>query len=196
MQKIWIISPYYPGTSETACYGTYSKNNVGKGFEKVWQYDMDNKTIALGSNFMGSPEGMSEYEIRDALANTELSKLDIKRYSKDTWIFWNKIEDEDIIVAKKGLREIVGVGKAFKDKKNKKICFFSEEKGFERTGNSFNTHPNFLNVKWINKERKDFGEDFFYSERFAELEEILIVSKKYKFLPIIEELVNKLMMLK
>ncbi len=189
MNRIWVISPYGK-KSERYGHGTYSKERRDKGFKAVWQYDLDNGTIALGGSFMGDPSGKSEDEIRkEIMKSRKLPYRSAKGFAKDIWKFHNEIQERDIVLAKKGVKAILGFGKVVK--RNGKTSFYSEEKGLERSGNKYNPHPNFLNVEWV-EQIMDFGERVFVIRRFKELHEMLIKSKYSRYEPIIKDKINKL----
>jgi len=86
---------------------------------------------------------------REIMNSRGFSSVSAAHYAKDHWRFYNEIKEGDIVIAKKGISVILGFGKVVKRKR--KIRFYSEEKGLERTGNKYNPHSNFLNVDWIGK---------------------------------------------
>ncbi|HBG62026.1 MAG: hypothetical protein A2Y03_06505 [Omnitrophica WOR_2 bacterium GWF2_38_59] len=188
MRKIWVISPYGK-KSEIYGHETYSKDRKDKGFNAVWQYDLQNGTIALGGSFIGNPEGKSEDVIKREIMNSRgFSSVSAAHYAKDHWRFYNEIKEGDIVIAKKGISVILGFGKVVKRKR--KIRFYSEEKGLERTGNKYNPHSNFLNVDWIGK-GIEFDERVFRIGRFKPLNEMLIKSKYSKYAPIIMDSIKQ-----
>lgn len=189
MRRYWVISPYLT-KSELYGHGTYSSDRRDKGFDAVWKYDLANSTIALGNSFIGDPSRKSEEEIRQEISNLrKLSYGSAVRYAKDLWRFYNEVKKGDIVIAKRGLKAILGYGEVVE--RDGKVSFYSAEKGLERTGNEYNPHPDFLNVEWV-EERTDFDIPIFIIGRFKELHEMLIKKQYSCYAPIIMKRIKEL----
>jgi len=115
--------------------------------------------------------------------------LDANRAPSEEIINQRLIEEGDVIIVKKGLRQILAIGKAIV--RSGKLTSFDKKKGFERAGNRFNLYPNFLNVAWQRILNLKFDEDVFRQGRFGALEEIVIKRKQHRIIPLIEEEVRK-----
>ena len=132
VRRFWVISPYLT-KSELYGHGTYSSDRRDKEFDAVWKYDLTNGTIALGGSFIGNPSKESEEEIKqEILKLRKLSYGSAVRYAKDLWRFYNQVKKGDIVIAKRGLKAILGYGEVIE--RDGKVSFYSVEKGLERPG--------------------------------------------------------------
>ncbi len=183
MKTCWVMVPYE------------EKDTRGKSFKEIFEYDIKNGTIALGAsslvNTMKNVKELTEDELRQEMENLnpDYSEKQINNKAKVIWQFYHLIEEGDVIIVKKGLRQILAIGKAIV--RNGKLTSFDKKKGFERVGNTFNPYPNFLNVAWQRIFNLKFDEDVFRQSRFGVLEEIVIKRKQSRIIPLIEEEVRK-----
>jgi len=147
MTNIWVIPPYYSEQPER--------------FDIAWGYDQKNDTIAIGWAKIGNPiiylQANDNQNLIDRLNQSYplyLEKNLAPQYASFIRKFYFEIKEGDIILARKGLQQIIGVGVVFK--KNNKTAFFDDTKGKERLANnheiiaSLEYYPNFLNVNWNN----------------------------------------------
>jgi len=131
MTRYWIIAPY--DSRETRI------------FEKVWEYDLNNGTIAIGWRDLGDVSGMSKPELESKYKEVygEINNKDINAI----WRFYNEISLGDIIISRKGTKKIIGIGTVTGKP------FYNEEMGKERVGTLTDFfYPNFIHVKWEKKE--------------------------------------------
>lgn len=186
-RKTWLISPYGREKSQKSYDISGSKS-----FEEVWAYDLTNNCIALGSSYAFNPKGKSVNQIKcEILKNNKesYSERTCSMKARQLWSFYNEIKEGHIIVAKDGLKTILNIGKVFSQ--NGTVTFYSEEEGFTRTNNSYNPHPNFLNVKW-KEDRMDFGVSIFVLGRFLELNKAIQIKYRSKYLDIINKRIAEL----
>jgi len=126
-KRYWVIAPYDSTKPEI--------------FDKAWEYDFKNGTIAVGWSSLGDISTLNE----EALENRY-----IKAHGKDNpadrkaiWNFCHEISVGDMIIARRGRRKIIGIGEVIG------AHFFDENKGKERVGYlTENVYSNFLKVKW------------------------------------------------
>jgi len=170
MRRYWLISPY--------------GSEMRKIFEKCWEYDLKNGTIAIGWNELGDTNGISESELKSKYKEVYGK---ITSGVKMVWKFWNEISQGDVLIARRGRKKIVGIGTV------ESKAYYNEEKGRERVFyEDAYFLPNFINVKW--KEKKiDFAKLVFsrltvyeiQEEKYnslikGEIEPILEISKEEK----------------
>lgn len=138
MKNHWVISPYI------------SKNQ--EAFDRVWKYDLENGTIAVGWRELGNI-------FSSKLSEDEYKKKYIAIRGKDSqdrmrfWSFYNEISIGDMIIARKGAKRIVGKGEVIGKP------FYDENKGKERVANLGDVYSNFINVKWEEWEKKEIKFD-------------------------------------
>lgn len=193
-QKIWVISPYGSKAAKNKSY-----QYKGKSFEDVWRYDLENNCIALGSAITADIRGFNPVAQTLESIKAEFISNCKNRYShrqcvqraKVSWIFYNEIKNRDFVVARQGAKIILGFGRVFSDDRGR-LSFYDSKKGLERTGNNYNPHSNFLNIKW--KENKiDFGICIFNRNRLMELNKSFYHKNLVeKYTRIITQRINKL----
>lgn len=190
--NIWVISPYATG-KKSKKGEVYNKENVGKSFNDVWEYDLKNGSIAIGGYtniskavssadmckmILGNVNWGWHYKNRDKAA---------KHWANQYWTFYHVVSEGDIVVAKQGKQKIVGLGKVVK--RNGCVAYYSEKEGLRRCGNVSNKHPHFLNVDWVHDEL-NFEEDVFKQDRFGTLSSMVL---KKEYLPKIVDRITTLL---
>jgi 5-methylcytosine-specific restriction enzyme B len=135
--KYWIIAPYNSQEKQI--------------FDKVWNFDIENSCIAVGWSNLGNifRTSMNEEEYNSKYNNLFAPKS--KRIStydrKSFWQFWHDISVGDMVIARKGLKTIIGIGEV----KNK--AYYDENKGKARVGGlTDDYYANFIDVEWEKKE--------------------------------------------
>lgn len=129
--------------------GIYNSTKT-KIFDKAWQYDLKNGTIAVDWKELGD---ISQIKSKDEL-HRKFKEVygNIKNFTKDCnciWNFYNEISLGDVIIARRGTKKIVGIGTVTG------TAFYDEEKGKERVAYlTDDIYPNFIKVKWDEKEIK------------------------------------------
>ena len=130
MPKYWSIAPWPSGEPQA--------------YEQVWSYDLANGVIVIGWDQVGDPSGLTRYELA--------RRFDEKcpewpGGEHQVWDFYNEIQMEDVILARKGLMYCVGLGRVTTPP------WFDENNGRTRvSGLSSTVRSNFLGVEW----QKDF----------------------------------------
>lgn len=184
MVNYWLISPYD------------AKDTTGKSFEEIWNYDLINGTIAIGASSLQNSDIQDYSLLSQKQLEEEISKLSpdwksgkVKRKARAIWELYHLVEEGDFILAKRGKKVILAVGKAIN--KKGRVSFCDKKLGLERAGNNYNSYPNFINVKWFKNSLIDYGEDIFLVGRFGDLNKKLTSIGKRK-LPDILRRVDKI----
>jgi len=159
MKRYWVIAPY---SAEQPVI-----------FDKAWGYDLQNGTIAVGWVKIGP----SIYDMKDI---SELRQEFIKVYGKPRsnqcrtlWNFIHEISAGDIIIARRGLKKIIGIGEVIEK------AVWDYEQGIKRVGYGLENIPlgdnfvtgNFLKVKWLNTEEISFDRQVFSLSTVYEINE-------------------------
>ena len=132
MRRYWVIAPY-----------DSTKTQV---FERVWDYDLKNETIAIGWGSLGDVSQMSMSELSQKFRELWGEK-GLTRDCNSIWRFYHEITPGDIIVARRGTKKMIGIGTVTG------TAFYDEEKGKQRVGDpNYSFYPNFVKVKWEEKE--------------------------------------------
>ena len=130
MTRCWVIAPY--------------RYSPGMVFDAVWDYSRRNDVISIGWHEVGDLTGASKKEIKDRhqAVYSEINYQSLQR-------FWHDIEPGDRVIARAGLKRVVGIGTV------EGKPFFDLDRGREVTcGLDQNIHPNFLIVHWELFERE------------------------------------------
>lgn len=129
MKKYWAIAPY--------------GSKYEEGFEESWNFDLKNGVIAVGWCKLGDVSRLSDAELIKKI-KVEYPEKHAQRTFNTLKSFYNEIKENDVIIARKGRKEIVGIGevesRAFYDKEMGKARYVGrgEDKIF----------PNFIRVRW------------------------------------------------
>ncbi len=133
MKKTWAIAPW---------------NSQRASWEHIWQFDYDNNLISIGWSWLGNVIGLDEEQIRERIK--QLQPRDESALTgaifRQFQFFHQEIRVGDIVLARKGLMQIMGLGVVTGD------AYFDPAKATE-SNILFFDHPNFLPVRWI----KDFN---------------------------------------
>ncbi len=133
MKRCWVIAPYYSGEASI--------------FEKAWEYDFKNGTIAVGWEQLGNIIDLNlskdEYKKRYDGSFRNGSSYDRESF----WRFCHEISIGDRIIARRGRKAMLAVGEVISKP------YYDQEKGRDRLGPSAkHYYSNFINVKWEKKE--------------------------------------------
>jgi restriction system protein len=140
MIRYWIIAPYDSREKEI--------------FKKVWNYDCQQGSIAIGWAPVGDLTGLSRSNIEKKYEEVYGDKY--TSYINILWRFYNEISINDIIIARKGTKRIVGIGKVIER------AFHSVEEGKKRVAHlTDNYYPNFIRVNWEKLEEITFEKIIF-----------------------------------
>lgn len=135
MPRYWVISPYESTKEEL--------------FQRAWEYDLKNGTIAIGWVKLRDVSKMSKSELRSRAEEvySESPKGVITRICNAIWWFYHEIPPGDVFIARQGRKKIVGIGRVQRD------VFYDEQMGRERIGNlQGDAYANFRKVDWTKKE--------------------------------------------
>jgi hypothetical protein len=136
MTRYWIVAPYNSTKPEI--------------WEKVWNYDIANDTIAIGWADLGDISSLDEEGLRK-LINDKYPDMTpgLKTWSFNSmWNFWHNIKENDIIIARRGTKKIAGIGRVTH------TAFYNEKMGYERVAKLTNDfYSNFISVRWDNLNR-------------------------------------------
>jgi hypothetical protein len=129
MKPAWAIAPWKFGTPI---------------WEDVWRFDCANDFISIGWSWLGNVTGLDEGKIR--------ARIKVKQPKDETTqpgyiagqfrYFYEEIKDGQIILARKGLKQIVGLGVV------KGASYFDSSKAKEANISGY-FHRNFLPVRWM-----------------------------------------------
>lgn len=129
-RRYWVIAPY--------------RSKRLQIFNKVWEYDKKNGTLAIGWRKLGNVSNLSQSELKSKYEQTYGGRpSDISYGTNVIWSFYHEIEVGDVVIARRGLKRIIGIGAVTKN------AFYDEERGIERVVRSTNHfYPNFIGVEW------------------------------------------------
>lgn len=131
MTLYWMMTPYdasYPDI-----------------FDAYWAYDLGHRVIALGWDVLGDVSRMTEAQLRDRIVQTQTQHgNDLGYVSRMFRYFYREITPGDVVVARRGLHKVIGIGVVTK------AGFYNEKMGNERAANLTNAYiyPNFIGVDW------------------------------------------------
>jgi len=148
MIRYWVVAPYDADVPEV--------------WERVWQFDLSNEVISIGWQELGDFSSLSENELRAAMQRA----YDGKTHSFNMlWNFYHSIQVDDIVIARKGLKKIAGVGTVIKP------AYYSRDKNVGASGPD-HTHSNYLGVRWHDIPRdKEFDHIVFHRHTIWEITE-------------------------
>ncbi|MBD3215251.1 MAG: hypothetical protein GF311_21770 [Candidatus Lokiarchaeota archaeon] len=128
---------------------------------------------------MGDVSKLSKKQLRKRFKNIYTNKgenwikTNLTRDTNVLWKFYHEIKPGDIFIARKGRKELIGIGTVIED------AYYSEEEGAKRTPNAESVYNNFIKVQWepkaINYENIVFGFSTLYPidlEKFSRLTQI------------------------
>jgi restriction system protein len=151
MPRYWVIAP------------VESKNS--QLFDNVWQFDVTNNLISIGWSELDDISKMSRETLSNAIAVKYPDRAKGLIF-KMLWAFCHEISPGDIVIARRGRKTLVAIGKVVRS-------------GFYAPGrNSFlappgYSHPNFLEVEWQAQPRdKVFPNLIFLMQTLAEISEV------------------------
>lgn len=142
MPRYWVIAPF--------------ENN--DQYDEVWQFDIDKECISIGWSAIGDVSKIA----RDQLQKEVEEKYPGRHHTliaNMLWNFYHQISPGDVIIARRGLQMIAGVGTAkskaqYLPRKNPRI-----------------DHPHFLQVAWNSTTRNEFlGANVFHRWSVDEIE--------------------------
>lgn len=134
MTKYWVISPH---------------NLARPEWEKAWQYDLSHNTIAIGWRELGDVSSYDRDQLEKAFKEKwpGAKKGGISYFVNAMWNFWHEIQVGDIVIARKGTKQLAAIGTVTK------TAFYDPEKGKDRVGSDDHYLPNFIGVEWRDSPR-------------------------------------------
>jgi len=132
-------------------------------FQRVWDYDCSNGTIAIGwgcGEVPDLPRSELEFYIEEKFLAREWNLRDRHQWLK----FMHDIRPGDRVIARGGRKRVVGIG--FVTGK----ASFDEQRALERAGDvHFCASENFLPVKWESLNNLDFARQVFGMQTVTEM---------------------------
>lgn len=154
-KRYWIIAPY--------------KSEKKDIFDCAWKFDLENNTIAIGYDIGMDLSGLKQDELRKKMKKewTGYTEYQYKCYFRVLWSFWHEIKNGDIVIARRGVKKIIGIGEV------EKTAFYDVELGKRRVHlDTDEYYPSFLNVKWDqNFKEIDFGKTVFGMTTLVEIDQ-------------------------
>jgi len=136
MSKHWVVTPY--------------NSTVPQVFDKAWEYDLQNGTIAVGWTDLGDISKLSKPELRSKyveIYGDNISNMAVARDVNALWRFYNEMLPGDTVIARRGTKKIIGIGTVTGDP------FYDREKGKKRVADlTDEAYANFIPVRWNEKE--------------------------------------------
>lgn len=134
MARCWVIAPGGADWAE---------------FEEVWKYDLENNVISIGWVYLGDLSGLDELTLKAQIKKKwnenwgSPSQGTLTRCFNTFWTFYHVIKEGDIIIARRGRKEIAAIGTATQ------TAFYDENKGKESEWG----FANFIGVEWHDSPR-------------------------------------------
>lgn len=99
MPRYWVMAPVESKPSEL--------------FDKVWQFDLAQRVISIGWKQLGDISQMSRDELAEAVTSTYPDKPSQTKglYTNMLWAFYHEMLTGDYVIARRGRKTLVGVGK-------------------------------------------------------------------------------------
>lgn len=135
MTRYWVIAPYDSRQAEI--------------FDKAWEYDLREGTIAVGWAGLGNISAMTRSELESRFEEVYDGRItrDINTLRR----FFHEISSGDIIIARRGTKRIIGIGRVIAS------AFYNVEDGKERVAHlTEDYYPNFIKVQWDRTEEISF----------------------------------------
>jgi len=140
MIKYWVIAPYHATQPEI--------------WEKVWQYDLANEVISIGWRELGDFSSYTGDELKSAIEQTYSTEStgNKTRIFNMLWNFYHEIEEDDIVIARKGRKRIAAVGTVTQ------IAYYTHAKNTQVIGDlTDDFHSQYIGVQWHDNPRdKEF----------------------------------------
>ena len=111
-------------------------------FDQVWRYDREHGTIAIRWHDMGDMAGLSRSQVGQR--HREVYGFDAQQAEQMIWDFYNRVQVEDVVVARRGRSFCIGIGRVVRP-----ACF-DLRRGLDRLGGLSSPYvgASFINVEW------------------------------------------------
>ena len=102
-KKYWIVTPWFG-------------DDYLQTFQQVWNFDKENQTLAVGWSKMGNVSKLSYDQMKTRAGRVFPKYKERSRTSivNSLWQFYREIQVGDIVLARRGRKNIVGIGKVTK----------------------------------------------------------------------------------
>jgi len=82
-------------------------------FDEVWQFDLANNVISIGWKQLGDITNITRVDLAETIASTYPDKPPQTKglYTNMLWAFYNEMLPGDYVIARRGRKTLVGVGK-------------------------------------------------------------------------------------
>ena len=99
MSRYWVMAPV--------------KSKPSDRFDIVWQFDLAKNVISIGWKQLGDVTGMTRDELAEAVASSYPDKPSQTKglYTNMLWAFYHEMLPGDHVIARRGRKTLVGVGK-------------------------------------------------------------------------------------
>ncbi len=147
MIRYWVIAPYEAEDSNF--------------FNDVWQFDQTSNTISIGWGQLGNVFNMNRPTLNNAITQAFHPKK--KRATKMIWNFCHEIQIGDIVLARRGLSTLEGIGTVTR------VAYYQPGKNPLLTAPG-DEHPNFIDVEWqAELQPKQFNNNVFSRPTVTEI---------------------------
>jgi len=135
MTRYWVIAPYA---------------NEEKIFDAVWKFDLENSVISIGWRGLGDFSTLDKEQLKNLYISTtnEKNPGKITNTVNMLWNFNNSVDVGDIIIARRGRKEIAAIGTVVK------TAYYSEKRNeSEFTNLKDDYHSHYIDVGWHDEPR-------------------------------------------
>jgi hypothetical protein len=117
-------------------------NDNAQMFDQVWRYDREHGTIAIRWHDMGDVAGLSHTQIGQR--HRDVYGFDSQQAEQMIWDFYNTIQIEDFVVARRGRGFCIGIGRVVH------AAYFDLRRGLDRLGGLSSPYvgASFIDVEW------------------------------------------------
>jgi restriction system protein len=124
MPRYWVIAPY---------------ESTDELFARVWDFDVANNTISIGWSELGDVSMMDSAAISATVEEHHAQRTPQTKslFTNMLWRFYHQIAPGDFVVARKGLKILLAVGRV------KTVAQYTPNR------NPLISHPNFIDVEWL-----------------------------------------------
>lgn len=153
MHRYWLIAPV--------------ESRPAKRYDNVWQFDLDNGLISIGWDALDDVSKMSREELSKSIAAAYPNKPSSTRtlIANMIWLFWNEIAPGDFVIARRGQKTLVAVGRVVRS------AFYAPGHNRFLASASY-SHHGFIEVEWQEQPRnKKFPNVVFPMQTLKELSE-------------------------
>jgi predicted Mrr-cat superfamily restriction endonuclease len=126
MSRYWVIAPVEAKNPQL--------------FDNVWKFDLANNLISIGWSELGDISEMSREALSEAVAAAYPDRAK-GLISNMLWVFYHEIGPGDFVIARRGRKILVAVGKVVR------AGFYAEGRNRSLAPPGY-SHPNFLEIEW------------------------------------------------